>query len=485
MPNARPIASRNRPEPAIRRVIASSALCALLLTGVHDAWPAEPGQATDLVRRTTLIVHDMDAAVRFYRDVLGFEVWLENTGKVGKSSLPSSARPGAASRFVIMKGRHPWVGMIGLLQYGAARPAPGLQPRTLPRQLRPGDAVLMIETQDLEHIYARMRRAGTPIFREPESSEVTGAGGVRWIARFLFAWDPDGHMLEINQRGSATALPQATAADATRAAAAGTVVVRRAFFDGPMGQLHFRRAAPLRAAGNLTPVVLLHQSPLSGRMFSELLPLLASDRVVYAPDTPGYGESATAAKPPSVEEYGAALQAFVADLKEPIDLVGYHTGALLAAHIAARYPALVRRLILISYPLFSPERRAQLYSDTPLAEDGSALLAEWRSTMGVRPPGQSLEQAARIVAEKQRAGTRAGWAMAAIAGYDPASDLRSITQPTLLLRPRDGLWDAGAAAAQLIPNAALEDAPNWGYGLFDAYPAEVSARLRAFLDRAP
>jgi pimeloyl-ACP methyl ester carboxylesterase len=232
-------------------------------------------------------------------------------------------------------------------------------------------------------------------------------------------------------------------------------------------------------------VVLLHQSPLSGRMFSELLPILASDRVVYAPDTPGYGESSAPAQAPSVEEYGAALQAFIADLKEPVDLVGYHTGALLAAQIAARYPATVRRLVLISYPLFPPERRAQLRSDTPLAEDGSALLAEWRSTMGVRPPGQSLEQAARIVAEKQRAGTRAGWAMAAIAGYDPASDLRSITRPTLLLRPKDGLWDAGAAAAQMIPKAVLEDAPAWGYGLFDAYPAEVSARLRSFLDQAP
>lgn len=479
------MARPNRPGLATARCFAQLALCASLVGGAHKALAAEPGQATDLVRRTTLIVHDIDSSVRFYRDVLGFEVWLENNGTVSKSSLPSGAKPGDPSRLVIMKGRHPWVGMIGLLQYGAARPAPGLVQRTLPKRLNPGDAVLMIETQDLEHIHARMRRAGTPIFREPESSEVTGAGGARWIARFLFAWDPDGHMLEINQRDSATALRQHDVPDTGPAHDAGSVVVRRGFFDGPTGQLHFRRAAPLKAAGNLTPVVLLHQSPLSGRMFSELLPVLAADRVVYAPDTPGYGESATPAKPPSVEEYGAALQAFIADLKEPVDLVGYHTGALLAAHVAARYPASVRRLILISYPLFSPQRRAQLSSDTPLAEDGSALLAEWRSTMGVRPPGQSLEQAARIVAEKQRAGTRAGWAMAAIAGYDPASDLRAITRPTLLLRPRDGLWDAGAAAAQMIPDAVLEDAPAWGYGLFDAYPTEVSARLRSFLDRAP
>jgi catechol 2,3-dioxygenase-like lactoylglutathione lyase family enzyme len=244
----------NRPGLTTALCCAQLALCASLIGGAHNALSAEPGQATDLVRRTTLIVHDIDASVRFYHDVLGFEVWLENNGTVSKSSLPSRARPGDPSRLVLMKGRHPWVGMIGLLQYGAARPAPGLRRRTLPKQLNPGDAVLMIETQDLEHIYARMRRAGTPIFREPESSEVSGAGGVRWIARFLFAWDPDGHMLEINQRGSATALPQQDLADTTRALGAGTVVVRRAFFDGPTGQLHFRRAAPLQAVGNLTVV---------------------------------------------------------------------------------------------------------------------------------------------------------------------------------------------------------------------------------------
>ncbi|MFO1426461.1 MAG: VOC family protein [Steroidobacteraceae bacterium] len=89
------------------------------------------------MRRTTLIVHDIDASIRFYRDVMGFEVWLENRGTVSEGSLPSDAPRGAPSRFAIMKGRHPWVGMIGLLQYGDARPPPAP-----PTRLRPGDSVL-------------------------------------------------------------------------------------------------------------------------------------------------------------------------------------------------------------------------------------------------------------------------------------------------------------------------------------------------------
>jgi pimeloyl-ACP methyl ester carboxylesterase/catechol 2,3-dioxygenase-like lactoylglutathione lyase family enzyme len=445
--------------------------------------PAVPARATaadpaSLVRRTTLIVHDVDASIRFYRDVLGFELWLDNRGKVSASSLPSRARVGEPSRFVIMKGRHPWVGMVGLLQYGAAQQTP--KP---PRRLVPGDAVLMLETQDLAGIWARMQRAGTPIHKPPQTSEVEGAGGARWRATFLFAWDPDGHMLEINQRepivlSAAPAAGEVSSADVDTAA----VRVLREYRPMRWGQLHLRRAMPTAAAGMHAPVVLLHQTPLSGRMFSELLPVLGRDRVVYAPDTPGYGESDGPPAVTTLDRYVEALHDVLGELKEPIDLVGYHTGALLAAEYAARYPTEVRRLVLISMPLFSAERRAKLNTTTLLTEDGSHLLGEWRSTMSVRPPGQSLEQAARIVAEKQRAGTRAGWAMAAVAAYEPEARLRAIRVPTTLIRPKDGLWEAGGEAAALIPGARLVDAPQWGFGLFDSDPPGVAAQIKGALD---
>ncbi len=458
-----------------------------MAVGAEPAPPAAAGDPPALVRRTTLIVHDLDASVRFYRDVLGFELWLENRGKVGPSSLPTEAPPGSPSRFAIMKGRHPWVGMVGLLQYGEPRPPP---PRP-PSVLRPGDAVLMLETTDLDGAWRRMQRAGTPIMRPPASSEVTGAGGARWTARFLFAFDPDGHVLEINERVPASAAaPEATgpaptagtAPDGARADRAAVVRIRREFVDGRFGQLHLRRASPRQAGGLRAPVVLLHQTPLSGRMFSELLPELGRDRVVHAPDTPGYGESDAPPSPPELADYADALHDFIAGLKEPVDLVGYHTGAMIAAELAARHPGSVRRVVLVSMPLFTPERRAALVTTTPLAEDGSALLAEWRSTMRVRPGGQSLEQAARIVAEKQRAGPRAGWALAALQRYDAAPRLRTISRPVTVVRPQDGLWDEGASAAGLIPGARLVDAPQWTFGLFDADPAGVARVIREALD---
>lgn len=429
------------------------------------------GEPGSVVRRTTLIVADIEASIRFYRDVLGFELWLDNRSKVSAGSLPSGQPVGAPSRFVIMKGRHPWIGMVGLLQYGESRAA-----QAPPETLQPGATVLMIETDQLDVIYARMQQAGTPIYRAPETNEVEGAGGLRWQATFLFAFDPDGHMLEINQRGPTVQ------SESAPVAAAAAVRVERRFVPVRTGQLHLRRAAPVAGFGLRTPVVLLHQTPLSGRMFSELLPQLARDRVVYAPDTPGYGESDPPANVPQLGDYCDALHDFIGELREPVDLVGYHTGALIAAECAVRYPAEIRRLVLISMPLFSAARRATLNVDAALTEDGSALLAEWRSTMSVRPPGQSLEQAARIVAEKQRAGARAAWAMSAVQQYEPESRLRLIRQPTAIVRVRDGLWDQSAAAAALIPESRLLDAPEWSFGLFDAFPAAVAERIRSALD---
>jgi pimeloyl-ACP methyl ester carboxylesterase/catechol 2,3-dioxygenase-like lactoylglutathione lyase family enzyme len=426
------------------------------------------------VRRATLIVHDMDAAIRFYRDVLGFEVWLQNSGTVGPNSLPSEAPAGSVSRFTIMKGRHPWVGMIGLLQYGDARPRPAA-----PEKLQPGDVVLMIETEDLDGAWQRMQAAGTPILRPPQTTEVTGAGGSRWTASFVFAFDPDGHLIELNQRHPAK--------DAGSAATTGAVRVRRSFADTRLGQLHYRRAEPLAAQGLRTPLVLLHQTPLSGRMFSEFLDDAARDRVVYAPDTAGYGESAQPAARPSLEEYADALDDFLQTIGEPVDLLGYHTGAALAVAVARRHPTRVRRLILASVPLLSDEQKQRFRQPSatlPVQADGSHLLEMWKSTMSVRPEGQTLEQAARIVAEKQRNPTHTEWALAALADYPLAEELPRLTQPVLVLRPKDGLWEQTARATSLVPGATLLSREDWSHGIFDAHGPAIVAAIRPFLDES-
>jgi pimeloyl-ACP methyl ester carboxylesterase len=371
-----------------------------------------------------------------------------------------------------MKGRHPWVGMIGLLQYGDARPRP-----TTPDRLNPGDVVLMIEAEVLDGAWQRIQAAATPILRPPQTTEVTVAGGARWTASFVFAFDPDGHLIELNQRrptaGTEVAAPQ------------GAVRVRRGFADTRLGQLHYRRAEPLAAQGLSTPLVLLHQTPLSGRMFSEFLDDAARDRVVYAPDTAGYGESAQPASRPSLDEYADALDDFLQTVGGPVDLLGYHTGAAIAVALARRHPERVRRVILVSVPLLSEEQQQRFRQPSatlPLQPDGSHLLEMWKSTMGVRPEGQSIEEAARIVAEKQRNPTHTEWALASLADYPLAEELPRLARPVLVLRPKDGLWEQTARAAALVPAATLLSREDWSHGIFDAHGAAIAAAIRPFLD---
>lgn len=66
--------------------------------------------------------------------------------------------------------------------------------------------------------------------------------------------------------------------------------VKRQVIDGRYGQLHLRVAG--REHEDKKPAVLcLHMMPKSSRGFARLIPELAKDRLVIAPDYPGYGES--------------------------------------------------------------------------------------------------------------------------------------------------------------------------------------------------
>lgn len=261
--------------------------------------------------------------------------------------------------------------------------------------------------------------------------------------------------------------------------------LRRAYLSGPFGQLHIRIAEPLQRLSKRPPLLLFHQTPLSGRMFERLLPHLADGRVAIAVDTPGYGESDRPDQRPTLAAYGDAILAALAPAYgRRFDLLGYHTGAAIAVDLAARRRA-VRRLVLVSVPLFDAPRRAALLAqldagNEAFAADGSHLLKQWSGSYAVKAEAQSIEDIARLVAEKQRAGRHNEWALRSAMELDLAPLLDQIRQPALVIAPHDGL-EAGSAAASVRMGARLIDRPDWRYGLFDAAPAELAALINPFL----
>ncbi len=262
--------------------------------------------------------------------------------------------------------------------------------------------------------------------------------------------------------------------------------LRRAYFECRFGQLHVRDAMP--AGGGFdeeTALLCLHQSPMSSRMFQNFLGFMGRDRSIYAPDTPGYGESDPPPGPPSIADYAAAIADMLDGLRlRELDILGVHTGAAIAVELAHLRPGVVRRLVLAGVPLLDEaERAAFRNAPWPLGptEDGSFLAREWERSMNWRGPGVSLESLAQSFAEKLRSGARAAWGAAAVMNYPLRERLVALTQRILVLRPRDDLWDATARARAATRDARFVDLPELGFGAFETEPERMATLIRDFL----
>jgi pimeloyl-ACP methyl ester carboxylesterase len=144
------------------------------------------------------------------------------------------------------------------------------------------------------------------------------------------------------------------------------------------GQLHFAKA------GETGPrIVLLHESPLSNRVYFDVMERMSLWSQVFAPDTPGYGQSTPLSS-------GATLSDFASKLIEGIRLwskgekvivSGVHTGASLSVEIANQAPELCAGLLLIGLPTYTEEMRALRLSEyapsVEIKEDGSHVMWAW------------------------------------------------------------------------------------------------------------
>jgi pimeloyl-ACP methyl ester carboxylesterase len=262
--------------------------------------------------------------------------------------------------------------------------------------------------------------------------------------------------------------------------------VRRGYFECRYGQLHVHNSMP--PGGGFeegTTLLCLHETPMTGRMFTGVLGLLARDRSVYAPDLPGYGDSEPPSSRPTIEDYAAAVGDFLDTMRfRQIDLLGCQTGALIAAELALARPAQVRRVVWSSVPvLHDSEREDFLRSPWPAPpdEDGSYLGAEWRRTAETAGQPVPLEVAARRLAESLRNGANASWGMHATVRYPARERLRLVTQPVLVLCPHDQFWEPTLRVHELLPKARIVDLPKYGTGWCEAVPEALVGSVAEFL----
>lgn len=149
------------------------------------------------VRRTTLIVRDMETSLKLYRDVIGLKLNYDAEVQTSGVALPAG-KPGATARLVLLNANDTFVGWIGLMQWikptlGAAKP--------YPKHMTYGGTVMVMNTDDVEgRCAAAAKVPGVTMTAQPRLQEYPGRnGGPPIRVKGCNFFDPDGYLIEMNQ----------------------------------------------------------------------------------------------------------------------------------------------------------------------------------------------------------------------------------------------------------------------------------------------
>ena len=149
------------------------------------------------IRRTTIIVHDIEASLKLYRDVMGLKVNYDTIVTTSGVALPAG-EPGAKARLILLNSNDPYIGWIGLMQWTAPLlPDPG----PYPKRMGPGGIVIVTNTDDVPRKCAAAAKVPGVTVTSPPREQVypgrNGAPPIRVIGCNFF--DPDGILIEMNQ----------------------------------------------------------------------------------------------------------------------------------------------------------------------------------------------------------------------------------------------------------------------------------------------
>lgn len=161
-----------------------------------DETPETIANPLDL-RRTTLVVRDIEKSLALYRDALGMSVEYDQELTSPGLAMRHGADGENRSRLVLLKANDSFIGMLGLWQFLDQTEKDLAEPDAA--DFTPGEIVLLFNSKTLDVTFPAAAAApGVTIVGEPKERRYPSpAGDIVVMVSMLV--DNDGHTIELNQ----------------------------------------------------------------------------------------------------------------------------------------------------------------------------------------------------------------------------------------------------------------------------------------------
>jgi catechol 2,3-dioxygenase-like lactoylglutathione lyase family enzyme len=168
------------------------------MMGLPGRLPGGEGIMTaGILRRTTFIVPDAARAAQFYESVFSWTRFYDHA-LVAKAGFPPVGPQDEPVKLVLLKAEDPKIGMVGFLQY--VDPPFDTAIPVNRSKVRMGEAILVVQTDDVDGVHRKAVAAGANVCVPPTSWEVPSHDGSSVIRlRTMSMFDPNGIYSEINQ----------------------------------------------------------------------------------------------------------------------------------------------------------------------------------------------------------------------------------------------------------------------------------------------
>jgi hypothetical protein len=181
---------------AVRNFIFWLAACVLFGSTAVVAQPVPDNEKIPVdIRRTTLVVRDIEKSLPLYRDGLGLKVVYDQLIGGGKDKDGKVTPP--TIRLVLLRANDQFIGALGLMQ---RLNQPMLPPLTEFKRPNAGGMIMVINAKDLEERWPKIKALpNIKVDTEPYRIEYPGPNNTVIPVLFSSVFDNDGNFIEINK----------------------------------------------------------------------------------------------------------------------------------------------------------------------------------------------------------------------------------------------------------------------------------------------